>query len=511
MSRNGSGQYNLPVNSWNPAVNAAAATAADWQSLIDDIETALTGSLAADGQTAMTGNLAMGGFKLTGLAAGTAAGNSIRYEQVFGTSGLTTLAASGGSALSGFLQSGTGATARTVQAKLRESVSVLDFGADPTGVADSTAAIQAAVDAARHVYFPVGIYKTSSTITVTKTCRLSGAVSSFADTASGAIISYDGTGAAVSITPATKIYNSVIENLVIQAAGAALASATAIGLLLTSSNYGIFQNVVVREFGSGIGIKVTATVGNIGAYNHFIGCMLWGNKTGFSFNGVAAGSADYASVIMGGTVIGTGVAGSVGLIVDQYAAEITVYGTDFETCDVCIDLYGNSSTSGGGVKLIGARTEFQTTASVRVNANTIGTQLIGHTFSSGTVSTWLVDNGTRTFRTDPNANIRLNSASLEILNNIPLFAQDTGGVARQILKMAANDTVQFGSTVQGNYGLGTWYFTSPHADSASGPTGYLSPLWMGTHALWVDSTGDLRIKNTTPTSDTDGTVVGTQT
>lgn len=35
-------------------------------------------------------------------------------------------------------------------------------------------------------------------------------------------------------------------------------------------------------------------------------------------------------------------------------------------------------------------------------------------------------------------------------------------------------------------------------------------LWMGNYALWVDSTGDLRIKNGAPASDTDGTVVGTQ-
>ena len=68
-----------------------------------------------------------------------------------------------------------------------------------------------------------------------------------------------------------------------------------------------------------------------------------------------------------------------------------------------------------------------------------------------------------------------------------MFLQDTGGVARQVMKMATNDTVQLGSAVNGNYGLGTWYFTSPHVDSASGPTGYLSPFWMGTHALWVDS------------------------
>lgn len=35
-------------------------------------------------------------------------------------------------------------------------------------------------------------------------------------------------------------------------------------------------------------------------------------------------------------------------------------------------------------------------------------------------------------------------------------------------------------------------------------------LVIGTHYLWVDSTGDLRINNGAPSSDTDGTVVGTQ-
>ena len=83
MARNGSGTYSLPVNTWNPAVNGVSATASDWQSLIDDVETALTASLAADGQTPMTGNLAMGNNKLTGLAAGIAAGNSLRWEQLF--------------------------------------------------------------------------------------------------------------------------------------------------------------------------------------------------------------------------------------------------------------------------------------------------------------------------------------------------------------------------------------------------------------------------------------------
>lgn len=70
------------------------------------------------------------------------------------------LAASGGSALVGYLPAGTGAVATTVQGKLRESVSVLDFGAVGDGVTDDTAAIQAALNSGKSIYFPIGVYLT---------------------------------------------------------------------------------------------------------------------------------------------------------------------------------------------------------------------------------------------------------------------------------------------------------------------------------------------------------------
>lgn len=65
----------------------------------------------------------------------------------------TDLAASGGAALSGFLQAGTGTAARTTQAKLREvSLNLNDMtGADPTGVTESSAALTAALALSRTV------------------------------------------------------------------------------------------------------------------------------------------------------------------------------------------------------------------------------------------------------------------------------------------------------------------------------------------------------------------------
>jgi hypothetical protein len=63
---------------------------------------------------------------------------------------------------------GAGAVATTVQAKLRQNVSVKDFGAVGNNVVDDTAAIQLALTAAagKSVYIPAGTYKTSSALTI---------------------------------------------------------------------------------------------------------------------------------------------------------------------------------------------------------------------------------------------------------------------------------------------------------------------------------------------------------
>lgn len=50
-------------------------------------------------------------------------------------------------------------------------INVLDYGADSTGATDSTLAIQAAINAGEAVFFPVGSYLISSTISIPSTCK----------------------------------------------------------------------------------------------------------------------------------------------------------------------------------------------------------------------------------------------------------------------------------------------------------------------------------------------------
>jgi hypothetical protein len=77
---------------------------------------------------------------------------------------------SSGSSVIGFESDGVGAVARSAQDKMRDTVSVKDFGAKGDGVTDDTAAIQAAINSIDNnlggtVFFPRGTYRTTASIT----------------------------------------------------------------------------------------------------------------------------------------------------------------------------------------------------------------------------------------------------------------------------------------------------------------------------------------------------------
>ena len=91
---NGSGTYTLTAG--QPVVAGTDILDSTFNTLTADLATALSTCVTRDGQSPPTTNLPMGSFKLTGLAAGTAAGHSVRFEQLqTGANKLITVAGTG--------------------------------------------------------------------------------------------------------------------------------------------------------------------------------------------------------------------------------------------------------------------------------------------------------------------------------------------------------------------------------------------------------------------------------
>jgi hypothetical protein len=81
MARNGSGTYNRAVSPYTAGTTITAATV---NQEMDDIATALTGSMARDGQSPATANIPMGGNRITGLANAVANTDAATLGQVDG-------------------------------------------------------------------------------------------------------------------------------------------------------------------------------------------------------------------------------------------------------------------------------------------------------------------------------------------------------------------------------------------------------------------------------------------
>jgi len=197
---------------------------------------------------------------------------------------------------------GVGAVATTVQGKLRESVSVLDFFAngvsgvavDPTGVVDSTLGIQAAYNTNKKVFHPKGAYRITKTLVVPKFTSVTGEVGAnivadFTSTAtwSGDFVAMRFMGLGV-VDVTANDFNTVFEDLVISSINAN--SVAAIGVqvphgatsasILEARTFCAWSNVMVVGFDIGydLGQMSNSTITEIKARNVRIGINFVGKN-----------------------------------------------------------------------------------------------------------------------------------------------------------------------------------------------------------------------------------------
>jgi len=185
------------------------------------------------------------------------------YAPIGGTLLWQQLAAANGSSLVGFQQAGAGAVVRTAQDKMRELVSVKDFGAVGDGVADDTAALANAIAWAtsgtrkRTLFFPAGVYVTTAMLDVNKpTAVLVG------EGRYNSVIKFTGSGVAVRFTDANPnngafTFGGGIEDICIEGN----ANATSL-LYVNYVNHFCAKNVNLREANtvSGVGLHILGTV-----------------------------------------------------------------------------------------------------------------------------------------------------------------------------------------------------------------------------------------------------------
>jgi polygalacturonase len=179
------------------------------------------------------------------------------------------LSASSGSSLVGFIQSGSGAVARTVQAKLRDVVSVKDFGAVGDGVTDDTTAVSNALATGREVFFPAGTYNiTPATLSGFLSLKIRGAGRDVTK------ITLTSTGTALKFSNCSWLQ---ISDLSIQATGTAQTLANAIGIQLdTGSSNAVLERINFYGF-SLDGLRMVGTSGaplsgHVVRQCYFLGC-----------------------------------------------------------------------------------------------------------------------------------------------------------------------------------------------------------------------------------------------
>jgi len=383
---------------------------------------------------------------------------------------------------------------------------VLSYGADPTGVNNSVAAIQAAITAAAItggiVFCPPGVYWINDTLRMAKGVELRGAsedTTIINYTGSGNAVLADGSSAGLTwkgkisnlkITTATGTIGIKIQDLVdyelnrVWVRGFSTAGVN----LNASAHYALSTRILNSIIEENTGDGVLAT-GLNAAVNHIIirdsrvrGNGGWGINTAIDIRNW---------VIEGNDLEGN----TAGCISTMWAQGLSVHG-NYGECASTAPFLKIQPTSAGltpsGISVIGNEIIGAATSAIIVGSNGLtygvcGVEISGNTF-----------HGTWTYCIDP-VDIRGGTISgnsylspLVLVNTPGINTVNLSIVDKGYTKIAAGGL----EVSSGNLSLaGAW--NNGH-------------LVLGSYHIWVDGTGDIRIKSGAPTSDTDGAVIGDQ-
>jgi hypothetical protein len=155
-------------------------------------------------------------------------------------------------------------------------VNVLDYGADPTGAADSQPAIQAAIDAgATDIVIPAGTYRVNSNITITA----ASAVKNITGIGNVVLKLYTAVQSQIFYLPSpapsypTKQFLN-ISNLTLDSNGSNIDGLQTYGILSVNTSYSQFNNIRSTNF-SGAGLELRGCV-YVGVSNYTAGSCFYG-------------------------------------------------------------------------------------------------------------------------------------------------------------------------------------------------------------------------------------------
>jgi len=422
-----------------------------------------------------------------------------------------------------YTPAGSGAVSTNVQDKLRESVSVTDFGAVGDGVTDDSSSIQAAIDYAETinaiVYLPPGNYYIATGLTIDGGASIEGCPSGLdssrilvdASVLHGVTVGSGSlfTGALRDFTVHRTAYSGGTENTgfrFVDVAGC--------------------QFETIRSYNSKYNFYMNPADGNRVAYCTWINILASGGL--YNISGAISGSGYFnENVFLGGRLVTTSDTDT-NIYIDFNCNHNRFIGVSCEGAGTQA-IYINGTTTGGlhSCSFDNCRTEGTWSADdIVIGANTQRNLVIGYNLyttvtDTGLSNSYILSTGS-TIKNAGNGNTALTvernalpsgTPALEV-NDLYSSSGDSYGILIKsgrdtsggyiMRAIRASDSLERFS-IDSNGRL----YTGINVETGESAWNF-DPLKLGAYVLWVDATGDLRIKNGSPTSDTDGTIVGTQ-